>query len=261
DRAAEQQAMRDYESTTGCRMEFLRRQLDDPEVLAAAAPCGRCDNCLATRLDVSVQQASLEAAQAALGRPGIDLEVRKLWPTGMAALDVRLSGKIGPDVQAEPGRALGRLSDIGWGTRLRAVLSAEDGAVPADVLEGVIAVLKGWSWENRPVGIVGVPSRSRPLLVGSLAGQLAEVGRLPLLGMLHRTRDDPPRERSNSAQRLRDVAGSLTVPTELAAQLGTGPVLLVDDVAVERWTLTEAARVLRLAGAPQVLPLVLALDA
>ena len=30
-RRAEQQAMREYAATTGCRMEFLRRQLDDPE--------------------------------------------------------------------------------------------------------------------------------------------------------------------------------------------------------------------------------------
>jgi hypothetical protein len=36
-RSAEQQAMRDYATTTGCRMEFLRRQLDDEE----AAACGR----------------------------------------------------------------------------------------------------------------------------------------------------------------------------------------------------------------------------
>jgi ATP-dependent DNA helicase RecQ len=40
-----------------------------------------------------------------------------------------------------------------------------------------------------------------------------------------------------------------------------GPVLLVDDIADSRWTLTVAARALRHAGAPSVLPLVLALDA
>ena len=40
-----------------------------------------------------------------------------------------------------------------------------------------------------------------------------------------------------------------------------GPVLLVDDLADSRWTLTVAARELRLAGAPAVLPLVLALEA
>ena len=41
ERAREQQAMLAYQATDGCRMEYLRRQLDDP----AAAPCGRCDNC------------------------------------------------------------------------------------------------------------------------------------------------------------------------------------------------------------------------
>jgi ATP-dependent DNA helicase RecQ len=38
-------------------------------------------------------------------------------------------------------------------------------------------------------------------------------------------------------------------------------VLLVDDVADSRWTLTCAAEVLREAGAPAVLPFTLALEA
>lgn len=37
-----------------------------------------------------------------------------------------------------------------------------------------------------------------------------------------------------------------------------GPVLLVDDVVDSGWTMTVAARALRRAGAPEVLPLVLA---
>ena len=41
ERAREQQAMLAYLATDGCRMEYLRRELDDP----AAEPCGRCDNC------------------------------------------------------------------------------------------------------------------------------------------------------------------------------------------------------------------------
>src|SRR5690606_9842910 len=44
-REREQRAMLDYIAHTGCRMEFLRRQLDDPE----AAPCGRCDGCTGRR--------------------------------------------------------------------------------------------------------------------------------------------------------------------------------------------------------------------
>ena len=41
ERSREQHAMLDYEATEACRMEFLRRELDDPE----ATPCDRCDNC------------------------------------------------------------------------------------------------------------------------------------------------------------------------------------------------------------------------
>mgnify|MGYP003693772791 CR=1 FL=1 len=37
----EQRAMREYQTTTTCRMRFLRTQLDDP----GALDCGRCDNC------------------------------------------------------------------------------------------------------------------------------------------------------------------------------------------------------------------------
>ena len=48
----------------------------------------------------------------------------------------------------------------------------------------------------------------------------------------------------------------------LAAALAAlpGPVLLVDDHVSARWTLTVAARALRLAGAEAVLPLALAVD-
>jgi ATP-dependent DNA helicase RecQ len=251
-RDAEQQAMRDYVATDGCRMEFLRRQLDDP----AATACGRCDGCTGRHWPTDVTPESLSAAQAALGRPGVELPPKKLWPTGMAALGVDLSGRIAEP--SEPGRALGRLSDVGWGTRLRALLSGPDGPVPDDVLAAVVKVLAGWGWEQRPVGVVAVPSRSRPQLVGSLAARLAEVGRLLPVGSLERVAEEPHGPgRSNSAHRLRAVHATLAVPFPLP----DGPLLLVDDRSDTGWTLAEATRVLRAAGSGPVLPLVLALDA
>ena len=257
DRAAEQQAMRDYAATGQCRMLFLRRQLDDPQVLdGTAGPCGRCDRCTGKALPAEVTPASLEAAHAALGRPGIEVEPRKMWPTGLG----EVKGRIPAELQADSGRALGRLSDIGWGTRLRALLGGPDGPLPDDVLTALVAVLKGWGWQARPTGVVVVPSRTRPQLVGSLGARLAEVGRLPLLGTLDLLRDAPPGAgRSNSAQRLKAVRGAFAVPAGLV--LDGGPVLLVDDRTDSGWTLTEAARVLREAGAGAVLPLVLAVDA
>jgi len=47
-----------YQATDGCRMEYLRRQLDDP----AAAPCGRCDNCTGRPWPREVSEAGAAAA-------------------------------------------------------------------------------------------------------------------------------------------------------------------------------------------------------
>jgi ATP-dependent DNA helicase RecQ len=254
DRAAEQQAMRAYAATDGCRMEFLRRQLDDP----GAEPCGRCDRCTGIPLSPDVTPDSLAAAQAALGRPGVEVEPRRMWPTGLAALGLELSGRIPVELQADSGRALGRLSDVGWGSRLREVFAGPDREVPDDVLRAVVQVLAGWGWESRPTGIVALPSRSRPLLVASLASRLSEVGRLPLLGTLERVRDTGSRGGSNSAQRLLAVHGALGLPPHL--KLDDGPVLLVDDRIDTGWTMTEATRLLREGGAGHVLPLALAVD-
>ena len=251
DRASEQQAMRDYVTTTGCRMEFLRRQLDDP----GAGPCGRCDNCLGAPRAQEVSGAALDAARAALSRPGIVLEPRAMWPTAMQELGV--AGRIAPAERAEPGRALGRLSDLGWGTRLRTLLAARDQPVPDDVLAAVVTVLAGWDWAERPTTVVAMPSDSRPLLVGSLATRLAEAGRLRPAGTLTKVHPTPG-GRSNSAQRLRAVSGAFAVPA--GWELDGSAVLLVDDRADTGWSLTEAARVLRRAGAGPVLPLVLALE-
>ena len=174
------------------------------------------------------------------------------------SLDVGVSGRIAVGSRAEPGRALGRLSDIGWGTRLRQLLQEPDQPLPQDVLAAVVQVLAGWSWEQRPVTVAALPSTTRPQLLGSLASRLAEVGRLQLLGTLELVRPTTG-GRSNSAQRLRAVHGAFAVPA--GWEFGDGPVLLVDDRSDTGWTMTEATRVLRAAGATSVLPLVLALDA
>jgi ATP-dependent DNA helicase RecQ len=258
-RGEEQQAMREYLTTSTCRMEYLRRELDDP----AAEPCGRCDNCAGPVQPAAVSAEFLDTARQALRRPGVEVEPRAQWPTGMAAAGIGLSGRIAAGERAEPGRALGRLSDLGWGSRLRAVLG-EDAEIPDDVRRGVVEVLSAWGWDRRPAGVVAVPSATHPQLVRSLAEGIARIGRLPLLGSLERLGTDPgPGSRVNSARRLAALHGAFTVPASLAdalAELHGEPVLLVDDRVDTRWTLAVAARELRRAGAGPVLPLVLAVD-
>ncbi|MET7452350.1 RecQ family ATP-dependent DNA helicase [Streptomyces sp. NPDC005574] len=271
-RSAEQQAMRDYATTTACRMEFLRRQLDDEQ----AAPCGRCDNCAGARFTAEVSSRALDTAGGSLARAGVVVEPRRMWPTGLPAVGVNLKGRIPPGEQATPGRALGRLSDIGWGNRLRPLLSPQtpDTPVPDDVANAVVTVLSDWAtgpggWASRapdalarPAGVVAMPSRSRPQLIESLGDRISSVGRIPMLGSLAYTdqADALSGPRSNSAQRLRALNGALVVPPSLreALQAADGPVLLVDDVTETGWTLAVAARLLLQSGAQGVLPLVLA---
>jgi ATP-dependent DNA helicase RecQ len=61
---------------------------------------------------------------------------------------------------------------------------------------------------------------------------------------------------------LAAVWDRIAVPADVADQLAEleGAVLLVDDIADSRWTVTVAARALRRAGASAVLPFVLAID-
>ncbi|PZF89498.1 RecQ family ATP-dependent DNA helicase [Micromonospora deserti] len=261
-RTAEQQAMREYATTPGCRLRYLRECLDD----TAAADCGRCDCCAGPLFTPEVPATALTAAQTFLGRPGVQIPPKKLWPTGLDAVGVPLKGRITPAEQALPGRAVGRLSDLGWGGRLRDLIGPEaaDRTVPDDVAAAVVEVLRAWAhgddpWPRRPVAVVAVGSRRRPRLVASLAERIATVGRLPLLGQVTPT-GPTGGPRGNSAQRVRALHDAVTVPVELADALGRldGPVLLVDDLVDTGWTMTMVARELRRAGAPDVLPLALA---
>lgn len=259
-RTAEQAAMREYASTPGCRLRYLRECLDDAE----AADCGRCDRCAAPTFAVELSDDALRAAEAFLGRPGVGITPKKLWPTGLAAVDVPHRGRIAPAEQALPGRAVGRLSDLGWGGRLRELVGPDtaDVEAPDDVVAAVVEVLREWAhgtdpWPCRPVGVVAVGSH-HTRLVASLAGRIAAVGRMPLLGTVAVSAGGGAR--GNSAQRVRALHGSVTLPSELAGALAgvAGPVLLVDDLVDSGWTMTMVARELRRAGAPEVLPLALA---
>ena len=257
-RRAEQQLMIDYEHSDSCRMAFLQETLDDDTAVA----CGRCDGCAGPWYPTSVPDAVVGAARERLTRAGVDLEPRVQWPTGMDRIGVPVKGKISADESLQPGRALARLSDLGWGQRLREVLR-DDSPASAELLRACVPVLAEWPWAQRPVAVVAVPSRSHPTLVTSLAAGLAQIGRLPLLGALDLAHGGPIGEPGgNSAFRLSGVWERFVVGPELAAALAgvNGPVLLVDDLVSSRWTLTVAGRALRQTGVPAVLPFALAVD-
>jgi len=295
-REAEQRSMIAYArpiDEAECRMAFLQAALDDP----TAAPCGRCDVCAGAWYSSDIPAAAADAASAALDRPGVELSPRAQWPTGADRLGVDVKGKIAVGDQIEPGRAVARLTDLGWGQRLRTLLgddglggtvvldleapgieedpdaafdvpvrrSVTDAPPDDELLRACARVLGAWDWKERPGAVVAVPSRRRPHLVTGLAQGLARLGRLPYLGEMTLQHGGPTgTPGGNSAFRLAAVWDRIVVGPELRERLadaGPAPILLVDDLADSRWTVTVAGRELRRAGAAAVLPFVLALTA
>ena len=254
-RAVEQQAMLDYLVTDDCRMWFLRDRLDDP----GATPCGRCDNCGGLQLADAVTPDAREAASAHLARPGVPVATRKLWPTGLSNLGLDLSGKIGADVAAEEGRAVARLTDLGYGQQLRAIFRADtpDGPVPADLVAAVIEVLQEWRPPVTAIAYVG--SQRRGVLVADLAQGLARYLRLPVIGVFAIADEQvgPDQGATNSAQRVAAVSRRYRWDGDPGVARGHD-VLLVDDRVGTGWTITLGGAALRAAGADAVRPLVLA---
>ncbi|GAA3819561.1 RecQ family ATP-dependent DNA helicase [Nocardioides panacisoli] len=258
-REREQQAVLDYLGTDRCRMAFLREQLDDPDL--AADPdwrCGRCDNCGGLDLASVVSEESVAAAAERIARPGVVIEPRKLWPTGLDAIGVGLSGRIRQP--AEPGRAIARLTDLGHGPTLRQLFRAEPApdAVPEHLARAMVTVLGDW----RPAvdGIVVTESVTRPGLLEDLADGLSRYLHRPVLGRwVVRDPSVPPgRGATNSAQRV--AAVNRRCALDVDDRVRGARVLLVDDVVVTGWSLTLAAAALHDAGAEAVLPVTLAVS-
>jgi ATP-dependent DNA helicase RecQ len=118
----------------------------------------------------------------------------------------------------------------------------------------VVEVLQ--DWRPRVDGIVVVESASRPTLTADLADGLSRFLKKPVVGRwaIADPTVEPGQGSMNSAQRVAAVSRRF----RLEADVPPGPVLLVDDQVVTGWTVTLAARALRVAGATGVLPLVLA---
>jgi ATP-dependent DNA helicase RecQ len=274
-RRAEQQAMLDYVRSTTCRMAFLRHALDDPD-LADGWRCGRCDVCGGTSAGEMPDEREVAAARQRLAVPGVEVEPRRQWPSGMAALGVPVSGRIAEGERPGTGRAVARMDGIGWGGLLRDLFAGPSGAddpdagpvdgdpdvptLPVALQRAVIEVLDAWRPEPAPAGVVVVESASRPELVRQLAQGVAHHLGLPVVGAV---RPAPGvtagRHDVNSAQRLATVAGrlELDLSERAAAGLPGRAVVLVDDRTDSGWTLTVASRLLRLAGASAVHPFVL----
>ena len=244
-RREEQAAMTTYATSSTCRMAQLRAQLDDPD----AGPCGRCDACAGAAWVVDLPPSLVAEALTHLRRGDQVLEPRLRWAGGAPGLP---TGNIPAGERLEPGRILSVYGDGGWGHVVREVRAT--GIAPIELLDAAHELVRRWSPSPWPTWITFVPS-TVSTVPGDLATALGAVLGLPVQDVVARVTDRGPQAAmDNSTQQLGNVHGAF----EVADDVPTGPVLLVDDVVDSRWTITVVGSLLRQAGAGEVHPFALA---
>lgn len=243
-RRAEQAAMEEYQRISGCRMQYLRAQLDDP----ADEPCGVCDNCRAERFGTTPDATVVGEAGARLLQDHVEIAPRKQWAAGVEGI----SGRISADEQADAGWSLARWGESGWGALIRQ--GRETDGHYADELVDALAELCRSHIEPSPDWLTFIPSSRRPELVRSLAQRLGERLGLPVVDAISLVRPtEPQAQMHNSTAQLRNLWEAFAVSDPLE-----GSCLLVDDLVDSRWTMAVAARELRSAGCQRVVPIALA---
>ncbi|MBB1078053.1 phosphoribosyltransferase [Rhodoferax sp. 4810] len=237
-RRIEQQQMQQYVDLITGHMAFLIRALDgEPSIaqLPALPP-----------LPTSASPALVRAAVAFLRRSSLTLEPRKKWANGRT---------IAANERLEPGRALCRWRDAGWG-ELVFYGKYRDQQFADELVNACVTTVRNWQPTPAPTWVTCIPSLRRPALVPDFARRVAQALGLPFHAVLRKTTDRPEQKTmANSAQQAANVADSLAI----CAPVPPGAVLLLDDMVDSRWTLTVAASVLRRHGSGVVYPFVLAL--
>ncbi len=239
--------MKAYLHEQGCLMRFLALALDDP---APVERCGRCKNCTGVQSRFQPHPTDIQRAQTYLRRgDSLLFEPRKRWPARSEhfprTTDIHVN---------QIGLALCSVYDEGWGKRVRDGREADryDDELVAAAAD---ALRRHWDRERIQVsGVVPVPSLRRPTLVPDFAERLAVALGLPFAAMIvHDIQHPSQAEMHNSVQQALNVLSKFSIPNRLKGK----PILLVDDIADSKWTLTVLGDLLQRHGSGAVYPFAL----
>ena len=252
-RYQEQTRMGDYMESQECLMQFLRKELDDPN----PHPCGKCAICLRkTLLPENVSSKFVTEAVQFLRTSEQIIERRKIWPKN-ALLTYNFKGKISAKLQAEIGRSLSLWNDAGWGEVVKKG-KYKDNHFEDSLVQATYDMIQRWQPEPFPSWVTCIPSLNRPELVPNFAERLAKKLDLPFVSCVIKIRHTSlQKEMSNSYQQAHNLDGAFEINNWEG--IG-GNVFLVDDIVDSRWTFTVVAALLRKAGSGQVFPLTLAMN-
>lgn len=241
-RRVEQRQMQDYISADRCRMNLLRRYLDDDP----GGACGICDVCSGRPLPVDPDPGAVRRAAGHLRAVEHPIQPRKMIPG---------SGRIDPERTLETGRALSVWGDGGWSGLVRRGKQVDERFDDRLVRASARLIRRSWSPDGLIEWVTFVPSIRNPGLVADLAVRLAESLGLPCQDVVAKVRETAPQKTmQNNQQQYAHIRGVF----EVRGPVPAGPVLLVDDIVDSRWTMTAIGWLLRDAGSGPVYPFALA---
>lgn len=237
--------MQEYLHHEECLMQFLSHQLDDDY----SESCGKCINCNKSKsLSTDYSHETGLAAAEFMGNISIIIEPRKQvnqhW---FSKYDFPY--KLG-DLQHEPGRALSRWGEAGWGEI--AMHGKRNGHFDARLVDASAKlILHRWQPEPYPKWVTYVPSKRHPDLVPDFAVKLADRLGLPCINAVTIINDNHPQKRmENSDFRCKNLDGVF----EITSELPEGPLFLIDDAFDSRTTFMVISALLRRAGSGLVFP-------
>ncbi len=248
-RKHELEQMRAYIQHEGCLMRFIAEALDDP---TKVQPCGRCKNCRKSQSRFQPDPQAVEAARHFMreGRPLL-LEPRKRWPSGLPGMQRTII-----EYPNQVGYALCGYYDTGWSAQVKQG-RLNTNRYSDELVQQSAALLQEHFAEldAPPRWVTAVPSLRRPTLVPDFAQRLAAALGLPFRLTIQHVKQHPEQATMrNSYQQVLNVYNVFKAQGDVSG----APVLLVDDIADSKWTLTVAGALLRKNGSGLVYPFTLA---
>ena len=243
--------MGEYLHHSGCLMQFLARALDDHD----AQPCGKCINCSGiTNLPTTFSHETGQKAAEFLENVFIEIPPKRQVGNGAANALARFPvyqfpPKFG-DLAHEPGRALCKWGEAGWGEIARE--GKHQHAFDVRLASAAARMIKDrWEPAHFPEWVAFVPSQNHSHLVANFAKVLAEILGIPCYDVISKTKANRPQKlMENTEFRCHNLDGAFAISDGIPV----GPVLLVDDAVDSGWTFAVLAALLRNAGSGPVYP-------
>lgn len=243
--------MQEYLHHGECLMQFLSHQLDDN----SSESCEKCINCNKSEsLPTGYSHETGLAAAEFVGNISIIIEPKKRAGNGRAQAVSRFPVYQFPfnlvNLQHEPGKALSRWAEAGWGEI--AMHGKRNGHFDDRLVDASAElILHRWQPEPSPKWVTYVPSKRHPDLVPDFAVKLADKLGLPCINAVNIIKDnEPQKQMENSDFRCQNLDGVF----KIASELPEGPLFLIDDVFDSGTTFMVISALLRSAGSGLIFP-------